>query len=81
MKRDCCIYPVLTTPEPKMAKILLQKPSMLTDLCQIVLKATTNQTNKLHTHCMHELLKFSAKMVFLNHILVKSCKPLNKSKK
>ena len=54
---------------------------MLTDLCQIVLKATTNQTNKLHTHCMHELLKISAKMVFLNHILVKSCKPLKKSKK
>ena len=53
---------------------------MLTDLCQIELKAT-NQTNKLHAHCTNELLKISAKMVFLNHILVKNCKPLNKSKK
>ena len=48
---------------------------MLTDLCQTVLEATTNQTNKLHAHCTHELLKISAEMVFLNRVLVKSCQP------
>ena len=85
MKRDSCIYPVLTIPEPKMTKkcVGLTGKNSVTEtidadwpVSNCAESKNNNQTNKLYAHCTHELLKIPAEMVFLNHALVKSCKPL-----
>ena len=83
MKSDSCIYPVLTIPEPKMAKkcVGLTGKNSVTETIDTdwpvlnCAESKNNKPNKLHAHCTHELLKILAEMVFLNHALIKSCKP------